>query len=251
MPITRRIKRTGDALVPPPVTDDEMVEDEDSPRTNGDLDATDHLRGGWGASQETIDSTSSYAQPFKPETNSQIIKILEERPYVSFRRHWIDRVGMGKRAYTCLMSVGKSCPLCDIGDKPGAVTSFNIAVIADDGEAMVKSWDCGVKITKTLQGYAQDPKIGPLNRRPLYFAVSKSAGDKKQQVQTNVNPVRERDLVEDWHTPPLSDEALEKLIARAYKPEIVELPTTKELEEIAAEMTGEDIETDDSGGGWS
>jgi hypothetical protein len=198
------------------------------------------IRGGWSASQETIDSTSNYAQAFRPTKDSQIIKILQATPYAAFRRHWIERVGIGKRAYTCLQTTGRDCPLCDVGDKPGAVTAFNVAVLADDGVAALKSWDCGVKLTQQLKTYHNDPKIGPLDKRTLYFLVSKSEATQRQQVTTMVNPVRERDLLEDYRMPPLSDEQIERLMEKAYTVEIVSMTPRHELEEIAVEITGDD-----------
>jgi hypothetical protein len=209
------------------------------------------IRGGWGASQEAIDSTSSYAQAFKTTTDTQIIKFLQATPYAAFRRHWIDRVGIGKRAYVCLQTIGKDCPLCDIGDKPGAVTAFNIALLSDDGVAAVKSWDCGVKLTQQLKTYHNDPKIGPIDKPTLYFAVSKSEATKRQQVTTMVNPVRERDLLEDWKTPPLDEPQIVKLNDNCYTADIITVPSRRELEEIAAEMTGEDYEEQPKGWGGS
>jgi hypothetical protein len=205
-----------------------------------DLDSDGAIRSGWGASQETIDSTSQYAQAFRPTKDTQIVKILEATPYASFRRHWIDRVGIGKRAYVCFQSVGKECPLCDIGDKPGAVTAFNLAVLSDDGVAQNKTWDCGVKLSQQLKTYHTDPKIGPLDKRELYFAVSMSEASQRQQKTTMVNPVRGRDLLEDWSTPPLDDAQLAKLKEKSYTAEIITMNTRRELEEVAAEMTGED-----------
>jgi len=251
----KRIMRRSTAS--PPVKSNGGVSKRVAPRaTNGDEDeaydpvvdtdhgdeGTDTIRGGWGASQETIDSTSNYAQNFKPTKDAQVIKILDARPYASFRRHWIDRVGIGKRAYVCLQSVGKDCPLCDVGDKPGAVTAFNIALCSDDGQPVLKSWDCGVKLTQQLRTFNNDPKIGPLDKRTLYFAVSKSEAQQRQQVSTMVVPIRERDLEEDWKTPPLTDTAIERIKEKAYTVDIIQMPRRAELEEVAAELTGEDAE---------
>jgi hypothetical protein len=219
-------------LRPPSSMDDDL--------SGGGGTAGEEIRGGWGASQEIIDSTSQYAQAFKPEKNSQVIKLLEGKPYASFRRHWIERVGIGKRAYVCLQSVGRDCPLCNAGDKPGAVTAFNVAVCGDDGNAVVKSWDCGVKITQQLKTMNADPKIGPLDKRSLYFLVSKTEATQRQQVTTMVNPVRERDLLEDYGIPPLSDEQLASLQTKCYTVDIIQMTPLHEMEEIAAEITGED-----------
>jgi hypothetical protein len=120
------------------------------------------------------------------------------------------------------------------------VSAFNIALIGDDGEAVVKAWECGARITQTLKTFSGDPKIGPLNKRTLYFAVSKTEATQKQQVQTLIHPVRERDLQDDFDVPPITDEQLERLLTKVYTREIVELPRAADLEEIAAEMLNED-----------
>jgi hypothetical protein len=236
-----------------------QVDDDDDERPSKAASATkkaapshstngDQIRAGWTAAQETADSTSSYAQNLKLQSNVQIIKFLQPSPYASFRRHWIDRVGVGKRAYTCLQSFGKECPLCNIGDKASSVTAFNVAVVGDDGEPMLKSWDTGVKIMNVIKGFASDPKVGPLDKASLYFGVSKSTSGQRQQVQTNLFPIRSRDLEEDYGIKPLSAERLESLAAKVYDAEIIPVSTRHELDEIAAEMIDEDAVP--SKGGW-
>jgi len=244
----RVIRRQPAPAAAPPVVDEEPGEEYDASSmsngdgfagpSTGDDEGGDDIRGGWGASQETIDSTSSYAQTFRPSKDTQVIRFLEGKPYASFRRHWIDRVGIGKRAYTCYKSVGKECPICMV-DKPGAVTAFNVALCSDDGEVVLKSWECGVKITQQLKTYANDPKIGPLDRPGLYFAVSKSEATQRQQVTTMVNPVRERDLLEDWATPPPSAAALAKALENASTADIVDIPPRATMDEVAGEFAGD------------
>jgi hypothetical protein len=205
------------------------------------------LRGGWTAAQETIDSTSTWAVTFKPATTTQVIKFLQQMPFASFRRHWIQRLA-GRRAYTCLQSFNRDCPLCDVGDRASAVSSFNIAVCGDDGEATLRAWDCGVRITQTLKTFANDQKVGPLDKRSLYFAVSKTESTNRQQAQTLVTPARERDLQEDYNIPPLSDEDIERLLEKAYTNEVVQMNTAKELQAVADELMNEDSGT--QGQGW-
>ena len=205
------------------------------------------LRSGWSAAQETIDATSPWAANFKPETKVQMVKFIEATPYASYRRHWIDRVGVGRRAYVCLESVSRPCPLCDVGDRPSAVSAFNIIVVGDDGEGVLKSWDCGVKVTQMLKTFSNDPKIGPLHKPSLYFAVSKTETQQRQQTQTMAVPVRARDMEEDYGVPPLSDEDIERFQGKMYTNDIVQIPRASELEEVAAEMLNEDAP---AGGGW-
>jgi hypothetical protein len=203
------------------------------------------LRPGWSAAQESMDATSPYAASFRPAVGTQIIKILEPAPYASYRRHWIQRVG-GMRAYTCMESYGRPCPLCDV-DKPSHVAAFNIAVAGDGGEAVLKSWDCAVRLTQTLKSFAGDSKIGPLNKPGLYFAVSKTETQQRQQSQTLVSPVRERDLMEDYGVPPITEAQMERLMAKRYTNAIVQKPDPQELSDIAHELANEDVPGSSSG----
>ena len=191
------------------------------------------LRGGWGDAQKQMESTSSWAQAFKPDEKSQVIKFLEDTPYVNMRRHWIERTtkdGKTNRAYTCLLSFDKPCPLCEIGDKPQAVSCFNIAICDESGGVTRKSWDCGARLFNVLKSYANDPKIAPLTKN--FFLVSRTG--KKGSTQYNVVPVKPTALEEDYDIPVPSQAALDAL--DPYTVEIVDIPTTKTLRELAEEL---------------
>lgn len=211
-----------------PVAQEDDEDDDDS--ESSDLS----IRGGWTEGQKTMDSSSDYAQVLKLENNIQIIKFIEDQPYANYRRHWVDRMtakGPQKRAYTCLETVGKTCPLCSIADRPQAVSAFNVVLIGDDGQVMLKTWDVGARLFNVLKTYANDPKIGPLSKG--YFAVSKSGV--KQNTQINVIPVRENALLEDYEiTPPT---AAEIKAAGRYDSSIIQIPKKVDLEEIAQEIS--------------
>jgi hypothetical protein len=247
----KRVLRQGAAAAPPnkvaprKVAPQRVVDDDE-----GEELSPEALRAGWSAAQETIDSTSTWAVTFKPTTQTQIVKFLQPSPYASFRRHWIRRVG-GLRAYVCLQSFNRDCPLCDVGDRASAVSAFNIAVLGDDGEAVLKSWDCGVRITQSLKTFANDNKIGPLDKRTLYFGVMKTEGTGRQQASTLVSPVRERDLQEDYGLHALDDDDIERLLERAYTNDVVQMNSLKELQEVAEEIMNDDsASTSGQGQGW-
>jgi hypothetical protein len=215
--------------VSPRVSSAPKEEEEDSSDSSGLA-----IRGGWTEGQKTMDSSSDYAQVLKLENDIQIIKFLDDQPYANYRRHWVDRMtakGPQKRAYTCLETVGKTCPLCSIADRPQAVSAFNVALVGDDGQVMLKTWDVGARIFNVLKTYANNPKIGPLSKG--YFAVSKSGV--KQNTQVNVIPVRENALLEDYEiTPPT---AAEIKSAGKYDSSIIQIPKKSDLEEIAQEIS--------------
>jgi hypothetical protein len=198
---------------------------------------TKHLREGWTEGQKTMDSTSSFAASFKPEEKVKGIKFLQDGPYVSYRRHWVDTMNEQRekvtRAYTCLQTVDEDCPLCEIGQRAQAVSAFNIAECGDDGQVLLRSWDVGARLFNTLKGYANDPKIGPLTKG--FFVISKTG--KKQNTSYNVIPVKGRDLEEDYDIPVPSQDDLDGLVL--YTVEIVDIPTKKFMRELAEELVDE------------
>ena len=210
-----------------PVEDD----DDDEPVSPGT-----QIRGGWTEGQKQMDSTSSFAQTLKLEEKTQVVKFLDDTPYANFRRHWIERSakeGKTLRAYTCLQTFNRDCPLCEVGDRPQAVAAFNIAVVGDDGQVMLKSWDCGPRLFNVLKGYANDPKIAPLTKG--FFIASKTG--KRGTVQHNVSPVSRSALEEDFDVEPPAQADLDGLTR--YTPDVVEVPKLSTLKELAEELADE------------
>ena len=232
-------KRAVRPVAPTQQDDDEEATEQQSSRRKGasGIKPSEFLRGGFTGAQETMDSTSSFAQAFKPEEKAMVIKFLDDEPYVSYRRHWVDRVGADRqkitRSYTCLRSFKKECPLCEAGDRAQAVAAFNIAIVGDDGVVSLKSWDVGPKIFNILKGYANDPKIAPLTRG--YFLVSRTG--KKGSVNHQVIPVKPSALEEDYDIPAPSKSDLDAL--EKYDADIIDVPAMKTMQEIAAEIADE------------
>ena len=226
----------------------------DEARGNGDDDEPDPatykpgqglLKSGWGPGQKQMDSTSAWAQTFRPDEKIQVIKFLQDAPYASLRRHWVDRTLVDdngkamktRRPYTCLLSWDKDakgnpsvCPLCEVGDKASATSCFNIATCDEKGYVERKSWDVGPRLFNVLKAYANDPKVQPLSRG--FFLVSKTG--KMGTVQYNVVPVKASALAEDYDTKVPEAEDLEAL--DLYDETIIEIPTVKALRELAQEL---------------
>jgi len=218
----------------PPSTDSDDASD---PLTDAQLPP---VLGGWSQGQKEMDSTSTFAQAFKPDADIQIIKFLDDAPYANYRRHWIERMGQNgsyKRPYTCLGTVQMECPICSVGDRPQAVSSFNIVVIGDENQLTLKSWDVGARLFNTLKGYAQDARIGPLTKG--YFAVNKTGkGGQGGTVSVNVAPIGPAAAREDYNIEAPKPEAI-KAVGK-YDSTIVEIPKVADLKEIAAEMADYD-----------
>jgi len=247
MPPTKKLARKRPATTPaskkvaaaPPATDEDDREEEEptAPAMKSTANGGPKLRGGWTEGQRQNEATSSFAKSFRPEEKMQAVRFLEDAPYVSYRRHWIDSVNDGgqktTRAYTCPLSLDppQPCPLCEVGDKAQAVNSFNIALIGDDGQVLVRSWDVGVRVFNVLKGYSNDPKVAPLSK--LYYLVSKTG--QKTSTQYNVVPVRAASLEEDYDVPVPEQSEFDRL--ERYTADVVQIEPLRKLRELAQELT--------------
>lgn len=209
-----------------PVDDDE----DDEPKVKPSA----HIRRGFSAARQVADSTSSFAQAFKLTEQIQVIKFLEDEPYASYTRHWIERsspTGRSLRSFNCYKNFGHpNCPLCEVGDKAQAVTAFNIALIGDDGVPLLKSFDCGPKLLGIVENYARDPKVAPLTKG--YFLASRSG--KKGTVNYQLVPIKAHSLSDDYDIDAPSAEEMAKL--GLYDADIITMPKLKDLESVAAEI---------------
>lgn len=236
-PVTPRVPRTMKRAVPEADEVPVVISSDEDTEEGDTAAAAAPIHSGWTAGQKVMDSASGFAQILKLDTSIQIIKFLEDQPYANYRRHWVDRMGPQgptKRAYTCLETVGKTCPMCGVGDRPQAVSAFNVALIGDDGQVLLKTWDVGAKLFNVLLAYSRDPKIGPLSKG--FFAVNRTGA--KQNTQYNVIPVRESSLRDDYDIDPPSPSEL--VAAGRYDSSIIPVPKKSDLEEIAQEISDYD-----------
>jgi hypothetical protein len=188
------------------------------------------IKRGWGNVEQTKQADSPFAQRLKIDDKPVIVKFLEEEPYTSFRMHWVER--QGQKSFTCLSDMHpQGCPLCDAGHRPSARFAFNVALLTEDGDTTIKSYEVGPRVIDSLKNFHQDPRQGPLPKH--YWAISRSG--KGPTSQTNHQMVRDRDLEEEWNISPLTDDALEQVMKQAYDTSIVPIPNRKTLLTIAAE----------------
>lgn len=191
------------------------------------------IKRGWGAAEETKSADSPFAQRLKVTNDAIVIKFLEDDPYTSFRQHWIER--QGQKSFTCTSNIhDKGCPLCDAGDRPSARFCFNVALLIQGEEPVLRSYEVGPRVVDSLKNFHQDPKMGPLPKH--YWSVSKTG--KGATSQTNHQLVKAVDLEEDWDLDPVSDSQLAALKTKAYDSSIVSIPSYKTLQQIAAEELG-------------
>jgi hypothetical protein len=188
------------------------------------------IKRGWGNVDQTKQADSPYAQRLKIDDKPVIVKFLEDEPYTSYRQHWVER--QGQKSFTCLADMHpKGCPLCDAGHRPSARFAFNVVLLNEDGDHVVRSYEVGPRVIDSLKIFHQDPRQGPLPKN--YWAISRSG--KGPTSQTNHQMIRERDLEEEWNITPLSESDIETLKEQAYDASIVPIPSRTTLQGVAAE----------------
>ncbi len=211
------------------ITDDEAI-DSDAGTVAPSAETRRVIKRGWAAAEETKSADSPFAQRLKVTNQDQIIKFLEDDPYTSYRQHWIER--QGQKSFTCISDMNeKGCPLCAAGDKPSARFAFNVALLSEDGDPVLKSYEVGPRVIDQLKNIHQSDKQGPLPKN--YFAVSRTGTGPTSQ--TNHQMVKAGDLAEDYDIEPLTEEQITALKAKAYDAGIVSIPAYKTLESIAKE----------------
>ena len=167
----------------------------------------------------------------------QIIKFLEDSPYAAIAQHWVMRMtdnGPKKLPSTCLASLhpARPCPLCEIGDRPGAATMFNVALIGDDGVPVLRTWNVGVRPMQQIRNFHEDPKTGPITKG--FYGITKAAA---QGSNINLSPIRsEESLLQDYGVPAPTQDSLDSL--GVYDISIVDVPTYDALSQIAQEVVG-------------
>lgn len=213
--------------------DEEDDEDEDGESRKRPVGS---VRKGWKGAKENQLKGGDFPDEMKITDEAELVKFLEDEPFASYRQHWVDNppAGIKKKSYTCLED---DCALCDMGDRPRTLTAFNVLHLSTGGAAENKILILGNKAVGQLQGFADDPKTGPLDR--LFWAISKSG--KKQSTAYNFQPVKERDLEEDWEIDPEDvAQEIEDAQDRVYDHTAIQVPTKRQLRELVEGLLDED-----------
>lgn len=185
---------------------------------------------GWKAFKQKREERSDYVKTYKlPEKDKEIIKILDDEPFSVYAEHWLDE-RQGKKSFVC---ISDDCPLCNVGDKPRVYAMFNVVDLRDD--PVVMPWKVSQTVADVLEGYANDKKTSPINRDDLYFSVIKTGGGKKGRVQTNLSPVKARDLAEDWDIEPLTAAEIAKFDL-FEEDDVIEFQSRKDLKRVADDL---------------
>jgi hypothetical protein len=208
------------------VTDDDEDEMEETAPARP-ANAPRIIRRGWGAVEQAKTADSPFAQRLRVAEEPTIIKFVEDEPYATFRQHWLER--QGQKSFTCIADI-EDCPLCKAGNRPATRFAFNVVLLSPDTEPLLKSYEVGPRVIDQLKNFHTDPRQGPLSKH--YWAVSRSG--KGATSATNHQLVKERDL-DEWKIEALTETDIKALRKQAYGPEIIQIPSRKDLLKIAVE----------------
>jgi hypothetical protein len=206
-------------------------------RGRDDDDADDEPKGrsrntgkGWGAYKSKRSETSDFVKNYQlPEDQEEIVKVLDEEPFLVINEHWLDDLPKGhKKSHVCL---GEGCPACNAGDKAKTYVYFNVADLRDPDNPVVAPWKISPMTADVLENYAKSERTKPLNRDDLYFSIQKTGGGKKGRVTVNVHPVKARDLKEDWDIEPLSSKEVGEFVLFT-EDDVVEYTSKSKLREL-------------------
>lgn len=151
------------------------------------------VQAGWGAADAFLkakDKDKAYASDFKFSEQAQLVRFLEDEPFIVYEQHWIDRTE-GRRSFVCL---GEDCPLCTIaGDKARPRFAFNVLVLSNE-EPEVQIMTVPVTLARQLRAANEDSRRGPLTK--YYWTLSRLGLGR--DTQYTLERVRASDLAEEW-----------------------------------------------------
>lgn len=194
---------------------------------------TESINPSWVSHQIKREGGSRYPRySIEEGTVNNLIKFVQDGYFHWYNRHWVNKV-----PYTCL---GADCPLCGRGVRSQVIYLFNVIDMTNSGdsehnEPTLKVWEASSDPFNAIKARAEDSKSSPVNREDLYFSVAK----RKQDNGTNkftVDPVKKRDLVDDYEVEPLSDEEFAKLTEELYDKSVVYVAARDDLVKAASEL---------------
>lgn len=204
--------------------DDYLVEDEvDAKPKHGTT-----VQAGWGAADAFLNkpkqSESKFATDFKFSDQAQLVRFLEDEPFMVYEQHWIDRTE-GRRSFVC---EGDECPLCTIaGDKPRPKFAFNVLVLSNE-EPEVQIMTAPPTLARLLRAASEDPRRGPLTR--YYWTLARLGTGR--DTQYTLERVRATDLAEEWELDPDDIDAIASS-AKRYDSSAVYVSPREELLSVA------------------
>ena len=219
-------------------TEDYLPTADEFAKTDSDINARpvqkatiSTVQSGWDAAEKSSVPAGDYPTEFKfTDGEYQIVKFLDPNgPFAVYKQHFLSQKTTGKRSY---ISLGANDPLCvKLGSKPEDKKAFTVANLSAPGGPQRQMLIASPRLYKSLHAAHFSP-AGPLTKN--YWAISRTG--KMQSTVYHINPVKPRDLAEDWGI--TDDEAIEKAIAEMvpFERSVIKEPTWEELEAVAASL---------------
>jgi len=185
------------------------------------------VQSGWDAAEKSSVASGDFPSEFKfTDGEYQIIKFLDPNgPFAVYKQHFLSQKTSGKRSY---ISLGANDPLCvKLGSKPEDKKAFSIANLSVPGGVERQMMIASPRLYKTLHAAHFSP-AGPLTKN--YWAISRTG--KMQSTVYHLNPVKARDLLEDWGIDVESQEAAIAALT-PFEASAIKAPTWEELEAVA------------------
>jgi hypothetical protein len=219
---------------PAQATDEEEVIRKPRPQVALDEDdapkARRVVRSGWSGVDSVKTGNSDYAVRLKLSEDTQIIRFIGDAPYASYGQHWLERTG--QKSFVCL---GEDCPLCKAGNRPSKRHNFNVALLTEGEEPALRSLEVGPRVIDQLKNFHNSDRTGPLDKH--YWAISRTG--KGATSSTLLQMVKAADLAE-WGLAALTTDQEAEFAETAYTEEIIQVPSKRDLMQIASEELGYD-----------
>ena len=187
---------------------------------------------GWGAA--SIPDGEGFPEEFKfLDGDYKIVKFIDPSnagPFAVYRQHWLTQITTGKRSY---ISPGPNDPLSvRLGSKPTTKYAFTVVNLSEPDGFKRQILVAGNRLFGMLKEANSNAKSGPLTNG--YWALTRTG--KLQSISYAVNPVKERDLQEDWGVDPVKAEEFIKAV-KPYEKSAIRIPSYEELEKVADSLS--------------
>lgn len=200
--------------------------EEERPHRGGKREHGKSAGRGWDTVKTARAETFQSAGMLAVKDKAVVLKFLESEPFAVYKQHWL---GNPKRPYTCL---DEKCPMCDDGYDTRFVALFNVFDL-QAGEN--KYWQCGPDAAKKVMAKAESDKwYSPIDGDDVYFEVSRE----KQSngfYAFNLDPVKGRDLEDEYDVEPLDEEELEEALDNLFDEDVIPYQSRSDLRAAAEE----------------
>jgi len=208
--------------------------------------------GGWAAlnkAKAAAPAAEGFYKRLELTSQPLVVAFLQPEPFSVYRQHWVAKAE-GRKSFTCL---GEDCPLCNLPDDVDEKTRkevsrttlkalFNVVALPDlddeDPKLEVRVLECGVTLASQIADYAEQSRTSPIDREDVYWALARKESGSGDRVKYTykLDPIKARDLEEDWEAGPITGEDRESLAEGLYTEDVVRVDAISELEDLVDEL---------------